>query len=219
VHFGHHGLDLGRFGVAPRQRLPHDGANGTIELLSVCRAVEKKGLDVLLQALALLPSHLDWRFTHVGGGELLGPLRAQAESLGLAQRIDWRGALPQEQVLDLYRGSDLFVLPCRVAGDGDRDGLPNVLVEAQSQGLCCISTTVSGVPELIDDEVTGILVPPEDAQVLAGALERAIAAPDLRRQLGEAGERRVREQFDYHASVAQLVALFASVGVGKRSPG
>ena len=147
------------------------------------------------------------------------PLRAQAERLGLTERIDWRGALPQEQVLELYRGADLFVLPCRVASDGDRDGLPNVLVEAQSQGLCCISTGVSGVPELIDDEVTGILVPPEDAQALAKALERAITAPEMRRQLGEAGERRVRRQFDYHASVAQLVALFASVGVGERLPG
>jgi glycosyltransferase involved in cell wall biosynthesis len=219
VHFGHHGLDLGRFGSDPRRRPSPDGANGTVKLLSVCRAVEKKGLDVLLEALALLPRHLDWRFTHVGGGELLVPLRAQAETLGLAQRIDWRGALPQEKVLELYRGADLFVLPCRVASDGDRDGLPNVLVEAQSQGLCCISTGVSGVPELIDDEVTGILVPPDDPKALAGALERAIAMPEMRRQLGEAGERRVRSQFDYHASVAQLVALFASVGVGKRLPG
>jgi glycosyltransferase involved in cell wall biosynthesis len=215
VHFAHHGLDLGRFGEAPRQRAPRDGRNEPVELLSVCRAVEKKGLDVLLEALALLPGELAWRFTHVGGGELLEELAVRAQGLGLAQRIAWRGALAQGDVLELYRASDLFVLPCRIAGDGDRDGLPNVLVEAQSQGLCCVSTRVSGVPELIEHEVNGILVPPEDPQALAAALARAITAPELRQRLGAAGEKRVREHFDYRASVAQLVSLFASVGVEK----
>jgi glycosyltransferase involved in cell wall biosynthesis len=218
VHFAHHGLDLGRFGEAPRERPPRDGRNGPVELLSVCRAVEKKGLDVLLQGLALLPRDLDWRFTHVGGGELMGELRAQAQALGVAERIAWRGAMAQDEVLGLYRSCDLFVLACRIAGDGDRDGLPNVLVEAQSQGLCCVSTTVPGVQELIEDGVNGVLVPPEDAQALADALARAIAAPELRRTLGAAGERKVREHFDYRASVARLAALFASVGIEKARP-
>ena len=218
VHFAHHGLDLGRFGEAPRERPPRDGCNGPVELLSVCRAVEKKGLDVLLQGLALLPRDLDWRFTHVGGGELMGELRAQAQALGVAGRIAWRGAMAQDEVLGLYRSSDLFVLACRIAGDGDRDGLPNVLVEAQSQALCCVSTTVPGVQELIEDGVNGVLVPPEDVQALADALARAIAAPDLRRTLGAAGERKVREHFDYRASVDRLAALFASVGIEKARP-
>jgi glycosyltransferase involved in cell wall biosynthesis len=218
VHFAHHGLDLGRFGEALRERPPRDGRNGPVELLSVCRAVEKKGLDVLLQGLALLPRDLDWRFTHVGGGELMGELRAQAQALGVAERIAWRGAMAQDEVLGLYRTSDLFVLACRIAGDGDRDGLPNVLVEAQSQGLCCVSTTVPGVQELIEDGVNGVLVPPEDAQALADALARAIAAPELRWKLGAAGERKVREHFDYRASVARLAALFASVGIEKARP-
>jgi glycosyltransferase involved in cell wall biosynthesis len=211
VHFSHHGLDLARFGPARHMRKPKDGRGEPVELLSVCRAVEKKGLDVLLKALALLPSQLNWRFTHVGGGELLAELRAQAQALKLSERIAWRGALAQDQVLGLYRTSDLFVLACRIAGDGDRDGLPNVLVEAQSQALCCVSTTVSGVPELIDDAVNGMLVPPDDPPALAEALVRAIEAPQLRRRLGAAGEQRVRSQFDYHASVDQLVALFASL--------
>jgi glycosyltransferase involved in cell wall biosynthesis len=211
VHFSHHGLDLARFAKPPLARAPKDGRGEPVEIVSVCRAVEKKGLDVLLQALALLPRDLNWRFTHVGGGELVSRLRAQGQALGLAERIRWRGALAQTDVLELYRTSDLFVLACRIASDGDRDGLPNVLVEAQSQGLCCVSTTVSGVPELIDDAVNGLLVPPEDAQALADALARAIAAPDLRQVLGAAGEQRVRTAFDHHASIDQLVTLFASV--------
>lgn len=216
VHFSHHGLDLGRFAPSPRERFQADGQSAPVELLSVCRAVEKKGLDVLLQALALLSGDLDWRLTHVGGGELLPQLRAQAQDLGLTERIAWRGALAQEEVLELYRGADMFVLACRIAGDGDRDGLPNVLVEAASQGLCCVSTTVSGVPELIEDGVNGILVPPDDPQALAAGLARAIVDPQLRRRLGAAGERRVRSRFDYRASVAGLVALFASLGKASR---
>jgi glycosyltransferase involved in cell wall biosynthesis len=211
VHFSHHGLDLKRFGEGPRVRPARDGLSEPVELLSVCRAVEKKGLDVLLRALALLPAELNWRWTHVGGGERLAQLRSQAQDLGLSERIAWLGALAQTEVLELYRASDLFVLACRIASDGDRDGLPNVLVEAQSQGLCCVSTDISGVPELIDDAVNGILVPPDDPQALADALARAIGSPQLRRRLGAAGEQRVRTRFDHQASVDQLVALFAAL--------
>src|SRR5690606_14926326 len=106
------------------------------------------------------------------------------------------------------RRADLFVLPCRIAADGDRDGLPNVLVEAASQRLACISTAVSGVPELIDDGETGLLVPPEDPRALADAIARAVRDPDLRSRLGAAGEKRVREAFDYRTSIATLSALF-----------
>src|SRR5213076_781850 len=97
--------------------------------------------------------------------------------------IDWLGTLDQGQVLDHYREADLFVLPCRIAADGDRDGLPNVLVEAQSQSLACLSTAVSGVTELVQNEVTGLVVPPEDVDALGAALVRLITEPDLRRCL------------------------------------
>jgi len=212
VHLSYHGLDLDRFGRWPAARPAPDGRNQPVEILTVCRAVEKKGLDTLLDALARLPAELEWRWSHIGSGELVNTLRAQAESLGIGHRLHWRGALPQNEVLDAYRGSDLFVLPCRIATDGDRDGLPNVLVEAQSQALCCISTNVSGVPELIVDGETGILVPPDDPTLLAAAIERAIGDPVLRDRLGSAGERRVRAGFDHRGSIADLMRLFESVG-------
>ena len=91
---------------------------------------------------------------------------------------------------------------------GDRDGLPNVLVEASSQRLPCVSTTISGIPELITDGENGLLVPPKDAKALAGALERAIRDPELRKRLGNAAEHRVRAHFDHHTSIDQLVGLF-----------
>jgi glycosyltransferase involved in cell wall biosynthesis len=212
IHLSYHGLDLERFGRFDGKRPARDGSNVTdpVILMSVGRAVEKKGYSVLLEALALLPNDLAWRFVHIGGGELLARLRAEAEALGLRQRISWLGSKKQDEVLAQYRASDLFVLPCRIASDGDRDGLPNVLVEASSQRLACISTTISGVPELLSDDVNGLLVPPDDPRSLSEALLRAIRSPELRTRLGDAAEKRVRSAFDHRASVVQLASLFAA---------
>lgn len=210
VHLSYHGLDLTRFGSPAKAGSERDGSDpaAPVRVLSVGRAVEKKGYDILLNALALLPSGLAWRFEHVGGGDRLDALKAQASELGIADRIVWRGALAQEEVLALYRSADIFALPCRVAVDGDRDGLPNVLVEASSQRLVCVSTNVAGVPELLTDGENGLLVPPEDPAALAKALERAIRDPSLRLRLGKAAEKRVRESFDHRSSIRQLTGLF-----------
>jgi glycosyltransferase involved in cell wall biosynthesis len=210
VHLIYHGLDFHRFPVEPRPISNRDGrsAASPVRLLTVGRAVGKKGLDVLLAALARLPSDLHWSLTHIGGGEELKKLKRRARALGIAARVAWIGAQDQQVVLAAYRSADLFVLPCRIAGNGDRDGLPNVLAEAQSQGLACISTAISGVPELIRDGETGLLVAPDDPQALAVAIERLISEPALRDKLGAAGERRVREHFDMNAGLSRLVALF-----------
>jgi glycosyltransferase involved in cell wall biosynthesis len=207
VDLVYHGLDLERFGTFSRDDEQRDGRNATapVRLLAVGRAVEKKGFDVLLEALARLPGEFHWRLTHIGGGEQKDALKAQAARLGLADRIDWRGAQDQPSVLSAYRAADLFVLPCRIARNGDRDGLPNVLIEAQSQQLACLSTTVSGVPELITNGETGVLVAPDDVDALTAGLIRLIADPALRQRLGQAGARRVREQFDATAEIHQLV--------------
>jgi glycosyltransferase involved in cell wall biosynthesis len=175
-------------------------------LLSIGRAVEKKGYEDLLQALAQLPGDLHWRMVHVGGGARRAALRAQAARLGLDARIDWRGALPQEQVLALYRSADLFVLASRIADDGDRDGLPNVLMEAQSQGLACLSTRVSAIPELIEDGDTGVLTPPGDVAALAEALAHLIRNPQQRARIGAAGARQVRARFTMDAGIDALAA-------------
>ncbi|MEZ5844589.1 MAG: glycosyltransferase family 4 protein [Hyphomicrobiaceae bacterium] len=212
VNLVYHGLDLARFprheaaSVGPL-RDGYDPAH-PVRILCVGRAVAKKGIDTLLRALAMLPTDLAWRFEHIGGGGELAGLRRLAESLGIADRVIWRGAEEQSAVLAAYRASDLFVLPCRIAGDGDRDGLPNVLVEAQSQRLACISTTVSAVPELIEDGVTGRLVPPDDAAVLAEAIKALGRDPAARRAMGDAGEARVRAAFDHAACLDRLLRLF-----------
>src|SRR5690606_27208907 len=123
--------------TAEAPRPPRDGgdASDPVRLLSVGRCVEKKGFDDLLRALALLPKDLHWRLLQIGGGPLRPNLMALAKQLGIADRCRFEGARPQEDGFAAYRAADLFALAARVAEDGDRDGLPNVLMEAQSQGL------------------------------------------------------------------------------------
>ncbi len=178
-------------------------------LLSVGRAVEKKGYADLLAALALLPDSLHWRLVHIGGGALDSALRARAQSLGLSPRVTWLGRQPQDVVLENYRAADLFVLASRIAEDGDRDGLPNVLMEAQSQGLPCLATRLSAIPELIEDGVTGILTGPGDPAALAGALEALIGDPTTRAALGAAGAARVRERFSMTRGIDAVVEALA----------
>ena len=220
VELVYHGLDLVRFAAPSGPRPVRDGSDpdDPVVLLSVGRAVAKKGYEDLLAALARLPARLSWRFVHVGGGARRARLRRQAQALGIAARITWLGPLAQEAVRDRYRTADCFVLACRVADDGDRDGLPNVLLEAQSQALACLSTRVSAVPELIENGVTGLLVGERDPPALANALERLITDPALRARFGAAGERRVRRDFGMALGVARVRALLAGE-IGGRTVG
>ena len=205
----YHGLDLSRF-PAPPVRPARTGADPAdpVRLLSVGRAVEKKGFDVLLDALARLPSDLHWRWVHVGGGMLLPALKRRARALGLESRVTWRGALEHGAVCAAYRDSDLFVLAAKVAHDGDRDGLPNVLMEAQASGLACLATAVSAIPELIEDGVSGRLVPPGSAAPLAEALAALCRDPAERARLAAAGADRVRRDFAFSAGLDRLCARF-----------
>lgn len=212
VDLVYHGIDTARFPPPRAMRRMHDGSDPAqpVTLLAVGRAVDKKGFDDLLRALALLPPWQHWRFAHVGGGPLLDPLMAMSRDLGIGDRVSWLGARSQAAVLDAYRAADIFALPCRVAADGDRDGLPNVLLEAQSQKLPCVSTQISGIPELIEDGVTGLLVPPRDPARLADALSRLITTPDLRARLGDAGYARTTGTFSMNAGADRLAARFAA---------
>ena len=139
----YHGLDLSRFPPPPEPGPPATARTRPIRSASSAsgRAVAKKGFDDLLRALAALPEDLHWRFAHVGGGELLDDLKAQAaRSSGSRTRCAFLGAKDQPHVVALLREADLFVLPSKEAASGDRDGLPNVLMEAASQSLAIVAT-------------------------------------------------------------------------------
>ena len=210
VLLSYHGLDLDRFTSPPPRHAINDGSHRArpAALLSVGRAVEKKGYDDLLAALALLPPDLNWRLVHIGGGALAKRLKREARRLGVDGRIEWRGAQPQPAVLAAYREADLFVLAAKIGKDADRDGLPNVLMEAQSQRLACVATGLPGIAELILDGRTGVLVPPGEPPALAAALAALIREPERRDALGAAGEERVRREFDMRRGIAELAGLF-----------
>ena len=208
VKLCYHGLDFERFQTAPPRPSRNDGSDpqDPVLLLSVGRVVPKKGYDDLFAALALLPAGLEWRFVHIGGGG--SSLQRQADRLGLSHRVELRGAQAQPEVLAAYREADLFVLASKVAKDGDRDGLPNVLIEAQSQRLACIATNVSAIPELIQGGVTGVLTPPGNPTALSEALASLIRNPTRRARLGAAGESRVRSLFAMGPGIDALAERF-----------
>jgi glycosyltransferase involved in cell wall biosynthesis len=155
-----------------------------------------------------LPSSLHWQLVHIGGGEKLESLKALSNSLGLADRVTWKGAMDQKEVLDHYRKADLFALACRITQDGDRDGLPNVLVEAASQKLACLSTNISGIPEFFISGENGLLTNQEDVAAFTTALHTLITDAALRARLGAAAEQKVRTAFDNNTSITHLKSLF-----------
>ena len=144
----------------------------------------------------------------MGSGPLRKKLERLARSLGISEKIEWRGSLAQGELLIEYRKADLFALASRIARDGDRDGLPNVIAEAQSQALACVATRVSAIPELVGDGTTGLLVAQNDPVALARALGELIADPARRRSLGVAGQARIREQFLLDDNLDRLAAKF-----------
>ncbi len=193
VHLNYHGVDVTRFFGG--NTAPDGTGDGPLLIASVGRLVVKKGYSDLLNALARLPEGIDWRFEHIGGGDLEKPLAAQADRLEIADRITWHGRRPQSDVRALLARADMFVLASTIAKDGDRDGLPNVLMEAQAVGVACISTAISAIPELIIDGETGRLVPAGDPDALAAAIAELAHDSDARARLAAAGARRVRAEF------------------------
>ncbi|EAS48317.1 glycosyltransferase, group I [Aurantimonas manganoxydans SI85-9A1] len=202
VELVYHGLDLS--GIEPPEREAR--GERPFRIVSVGRTVEKKGFGDLIRALARLKDR-DWTFDHVGGGAMTARLQQQADKAGIGDRITWHGSREREHVFGLLARSDLFVLPSRIARSGDRDGLPNVLMEAQAHRLPVVSTKVSAIPELVEDERTGLLVEPRDPRALGAAMARLMDDPDLAAQLATAGERRVRGRFSPKPGIDRVAAL------------
>ncbi len=210
VILAYHGIDLEQFPPPQSAIGRRNGADveDPVRILSVGRAVAKKGYDDLIASLAMLPGSIHWRLDHIGGGALLEQLKDQAAKAGITDRITWHGAQPQAIVLEAMGQSDVFVLASRIAPDGDRDGLPNVLMEANSQGLACIATNVSAIPELIIHDETGLLVEPDDRLGLSSALISLIGDPTRRHELGQAGQSRVQQEFSHDQCIERVAGKF-----------
>jgi glycosyltransferase involved in cell wall biosynthesis len=213
----YHGLDLGRFPAPPQRETLRDGSDAAapLRLLCVGRLVAKKGHDDLIDALAELPATLHWRLDLIGGGELRGVLEEKIRARGLAERVTFRGSLAQPAVIAAMREADLFVLPTKPGPGGDRDGLPNVLMEAASQALPILATAFGGTPEFIDDGVHGVLVRPGEPAALTAALIILAGDPHLRHRLGDAARVRLVQYFSEETAVTLIAGrLRMSAGLG-----
>lgn len=198
------GVDLERW--EPRPVRP-EGAR--LEVLTVCRLVDKKGVDTAIRAMACLERPA--RLTIAGDGPERARLEALIEELGCKERVRLLGAVDNETVRRLMQEeSHVFVLPCRTDRAGDRDGLPVVLIEAMASGLPVVSGDLPAIRELVEHDVNGILVPPDDPQSLAAALTRLDSK--RREALGRAARATVEREFSLHASVEQLLAEFTGTG-------
>lgn len=174
-------------------------------ILAVGRLDPIKGFDTLVDALALLRERgMDARCRLVGSGPLDTALRERAARLGVADRIEFAGAQPQDVVRRWMREAAVFALPSCVAADGNRDGIPVALMEAMASGCATVSTRVSGIPELIEDGVGGLLVEPGQSEALADAFERLLGDASLRRQLATGARARVEAEFDARTEALRL---------------
>jgi len=209
VHRVYHGLDTDYF--APAARKPT--TDSVPQILAVGRFVEKKGFQYLVEACALLKAGGErFRCLMLGeNGDQSELIKSKISEFGLDDVIRMQGAVMHDELRQIYRESVIFALPCLVAADGDRDGIPNVLAEAMASGLAVVTTAVSGIPELVRDRIDGLVVPECDPQALAAALKQLLQDRALREHLGKGGRERVCQVFDSSKTTLQLKALFVEV--------
>lgn len=204
VHTIYNGLDLREFTYASPQQRP-------ARIVAVGRLVEKKGFEILVEACALLARR--GRATAcdiIGSGPLEPDLRAAIDRLELNGTVRLLGPRPQHALAEHVQGSAVLAAPCLVAGDGNADGLPTVLLEAMAFGTPCVASDVTGIPEVVRDAETGLLVPQRDPVALAGAIERLLDDPSLRVRLAANARRLVEEEFDIGRNAARIRELFAA---------
>ncbi len=182
-----------------RERRLDPRANAPVKLISVGRLVEKKGHAYTLRALAHLRQarpELSVTLDIVGDGELTDALKGEAAALRIDDIVRFHGGLPHAQTLALLEEAEIFILPSVTAGDGDMEGIPVSLMEAMARGMPVISTYHSGIPELVEDGVSGFLVPERDVAALAGAIARTIDSAPRWPEIGRAGRRTVEDNFN-----------------------
>lgn len=203
----YHGIDIDLF---KHQRFNISPAN-PYRILTVARMTEKKGLPTLYRALKILHDNgFQFRHTLIGDGDDREKILELISSLQLSDNCEWIGTRTHEEVLQNFNESDLFVLACEIAKSGDRDGIPNVLVESLAMGVPALSTEVSAIPEILLNDKTGITVPPSRPDTMSDAIIRMLTDHDLRQRLITNGRQYVEEEFDNKIWVKKLGELFLS---------
>lgn len=207
----YNGLDLAEF--------PHDdAAREPGRIVAVGRLVEKKGFADLLRACAIMKdSGRTFQCELIGDGDEREPLEDLHRSLGLTDCVELTGALPREEVVARVRRAAVMAAPCVVGEDGNRDGLPTVILESMAIGTPCVSTPVTGIPEVVRHGETGLIVPERDPSALANALASVLDAPEIGRELARQARGLIEQNFDLHRNTAEIRTMFAeSATVGVR---
>ncbi len=197
----HCGIDLTGFDPG------EDTASEKINILTTARLVEKKGIEYLIKAIPMVVSRVPrCHFTIIGSGPLEEELKALAE--GVQEYISFKGSVSDLQLMEHYEKADIFALPCIIADNGDRDGIPVSIMEAMAMQLPVVSTSVSGIPELIADEENGILIPQKDTEKLSEALIMLAGNEKLRCDMGKRARERIEADFNLGKEVKSLNELF-----------
>jgi glycosyltransferase involved in cell wall biosynthesis len=198
----YNGLDLGQLAYkSPLHRPP--------QIISVGRLIEKKGVPILIDACAILANRgCQFNCQIIGSGSLEAELRQQIQQLGVQSIVEIIGPRPQNEVFEQVQKAAVFAAPYVIGKDGNRDGLPTVLLEAMALGTPCVSTDVTGIPEVVRDEETGLMVPQHDPKALADALERLLTEPTLRVRLATQARQLIESEFDIHKNTASVRTLF-----------
>jgi glycosyltransferase involved in cell wall biosynthesis len=200
----YNGLDLDQLGALSHQ-------NGSSLIVGVGRLVEKKGFSDLVKACRVLADRgRAFKCVIIGTGSLQPTLQAQIEATRLGESVTLAGSRPRDEVLCYMRRAAVCAAPCVVGNDGDRDGLPTVLLEAMAVGTPCVATDVTGIPEAIQDGETGFIVPQRDPVALAAAIERLLDDRELRAQIARRARCWVERHFDVRRNAAELRDLFVS---------
>jgi len=203
----HCGVDTRVF--QPVTRPPHDGP---LSLLCIGTLHEVKGQTYLIEACRLLTERgIDVVCRFVGDGPDHQMLAEQIAKAGLSDRVELLGRRTREQIAELLRNTDVVVTPSVPTKSGKREGIPVVLMEAMASGVAVVASGISGIPELVDDQVSGLLTPPRDAAALADALEKLQRDPELRQRLGKAGREKVLREFDLTTNARLLIERFLSI--------
>jgi colanic acid/amylovoran biosynthesis glycosyltransferase len=202
------GIDCSRFCFVVRQ----PPANGGVRIVTTGRLVEKKGIEYSIRAVAsLLKTYPQLEYQIIGDGELREPLQQLILALGAGDRIHLVGQKPQPDLIKILNQSHLFVAPCVTATDGNQDAPVNVLKEAMAMGLPVVSTYHGGIPELVEDGVSGFLVPERDVDALAARIADLIQHPERWSEMGKAGRLYVESHYEINRLNDRLIALYQQV--------
>ncbi len=206
------GVDTGKYPTTPAP------GGDELAVFSVGRLVEKKGFDVLIDAARILAEagETSMRVTIAGGGPEDERLKEMVEALPKDAKVELIGEIDNDMVMEMMNNADVFALPCRVARSGDRDGIPVVLMEAMARGRCVISGGLETIAELIEDGVSGVMIPPGDLDHLVDSLKKLGNDRGMVDDLGRAARRRIEDEFDLHINAKRIIQTMLAHGVLKQ---